>query len=99
MTETWTSEQFWQYAEGLTDSFVVEQLHDTMKERGLCIVPAQGASDPMEVRKHIAWLFQYVQGMHEHNWRDMKLRAERQLEQLSLACPGPAFPSTESGGK
>lgn len=56
---------------------------------------AQEAKGALEVRQHIAWLFQYVQGMNERNWHDMKLRAERQLEQLSLAFPGPSDTSTD----
>lgn len=39
------------------------------------------------VRQHIAWLEQFIGGMTDANWKDMKLRAERQLEQLSEALP------------
>ena len=37
------------------------------------------------VRQHIAWLEQFIGGMTDANWKDMRLRAERQLEQLSGA--------------
>lgn len=33
--------------------------------------------------QHIGWLKQFIAGMDESNWRDMKLRAERQLEELA----------------
>jgi len=32
------------------------------------------------VSQHIGWLKQYIQGMDETNWKDMRLRAERQLD-------------------
>lgn len=35
------------------------------------------------VNQHIGWLKQYVFGMDENNWRDMRDRAESQLKQLS----------------
>ena len=35
------------------------------------------------MRQHIAWLEQFIGGMTDANWKDMRLRAERQLEQLS----------------
>jgi hypothetical protein len=35
------------------------------------------------VNQHIGWLRQYITGMSPDNWRDMQVRAERQLEQLS----------------
>jgi hypothetical protein len=44
-----------------------------------------------EAQQHLGWLKQYVGLMSEDNWRDMKLRCERQLEALSVAlsaaCP------------
>jgi hypothetical protein len=44
-----------------------------------------------EAQQHLGWLKQYVGLMSEDNWRDMKLRCERQLEELSAAlsaaCP------------
>jgi hypothetical protein len=36
-------------------------------------------------REHIAWLKQYVLGMNENNWCDMRLRAIRQFEKLDAA--------------
>lgn len=50
------------------------------------------ASLDYELSQHIGWLKQYVQGMTEMNWRDLALRAERQLEELSEAL---ALPSAE----
>ncbi|HEY1980715.1 MAG TPA: hypothetical protein VGH13_11560 [Xanthobacteraceae bacterium] len=48
--------------------------------------PAQGKPDcGAEVQQHIGWIKLYVEGMTVDNWRDMKLRAERQLEKLSDA--------------
>lgn len=38
-----------------------------------------------EIRQHVGWLKQYVHGASQDNWRDMMLRAERQLEDLSAA--------------
>jgi hypothetical protein len=35
------------------------------------------------VNQHIGWLKQYIIGMGLGNWEGMRLRAERQLEQLS----------------
>jgi len=35
------------------------------------------------ITQHIAWLKQYIDGMNKSNWKDMRLRAERQLEQIS----------------
>lgn len=35
-----------------------------------------------EVSQHIGWLRQFIQGMTPENWRDMQLRADRQLDQL-----------------
>lgn len=34
------------------------------------------------VDQHIAWLAEYIGGVTELNWRDMRLRAIRQLEDL-----------------
>ncbi len=31
----WTPEQFWEYAEGLTDTFTCNEMHRTMADRGL----------------------------------------------------------------
>ncbi len=36
-------------------------------------------------KQHIGWLKQFVQGMTDANWKDMQLRAERQLETFSAA--------------
>lgn len=38
-----------------------------------------------EISQHVGWLKQYIDGMDETNWRDMRLHAERQLEKLSAA--------------
>lgn len=38
-----------------------------------------------EIQQHIGWLKMYVEGMSPENWRDMRLRCERQIEQLSAA--------------
>ncbi len=38
---------------------------------------------PDPISQHIGWLKQYIAGMTEANWADMRLRAERQLESLS----------------
>ena len=64
--------------------------------RGYCTEPGCPYSDPEimkardaaatpsnELNQHIAWLKQYVEGMTAANWQDMRLRAERQLEQIS----------------
>ena len=36
-----------------------------------------------ELSQHIGWLKQYVALMDETNWRDMRLRCERQLNEMS----------------
>jgi hypothetical protein len=41
------------------------------------------AATSSNLDQHIAWLKQYVEGMTAANWQDMRLRAERQLEQIS----------------
>jgi ribosomal protein S6 len=46
---------------------------------------AIACSQIAKVTQHIGWLKQYLSNMTEDNWRDMKLRAERQLEELSAA--------------
>jgi hypothetical protein len=43
----------------------------------------QPQEPPHPITQHLAWLKQYVEGMDESNWKDMRLRAERQLEQIS----------------
>ena len=35
------------------------------------------------VAQHIGWLKQFVTGMTADNWRDMRERCERQLNELS----------------
>jgi hypothetical protein len=35
-----------------------------------------------EVEQHLSWLHQYIAGMTDANWEDMRLRAERQLAEL-----------------
>lgn len=46
---------------------------------------ARGEEMTNEIDQHIAWLKQYIGGMSESNWKDMRLRADRQLEELSAA--------------
>jgi hypothetical protein len=36
-----------------------------------------------EIEQHLSWLHQYIAGMTDANWQDMRLRAERQLAELS----------------
>ena len=36
-----------------------------------------------KISQHIGWLKQYIEGMTAANWADMRLRADRQLAQLS----------------
>jgi hypothetical protein len=38
--------------------------------------------DENELRQHLSWLRTYVEEMTPDNWRDMKLRAERQLGKI-----------------
>ena len=42
--------------------------------------------DPLQrdelIRQHVGWLKIYMGNMTEANWRDMRLHAERQLEEL-----------------
>ena len=40
-------------------------------------------SQLVTVKQHVGWLKQFHLGTTEDNWRDMKLRAERQLIELS----------------
>lgn len=49
---------------------------------------AQGA---VEISQHIGWLKQYLAGMTEHNWRDMWMLAEWQLDALAAAQPPAAL--------
>ena len=44
---------------------------------------AAAATPGDEISQHIGWLKQYVEGMTAANWQDMRLRADRQLAQLS----------------
>jgi len=37
------------------------------------------------ISQHIGWLKQYIIGMTDANWADMRVRAERQLHELSAA--------------
>lgn len=39
----------------------------------------------VDIDQHIGWLRQLIQGMTPENWRDMQLRADRQLDQLERA--------------
>lgn len=38
-----------------------------------------------EIKQHLGWLRSYVEQMDANNWRDMRLRCEQQLTQLSTA--------------
>lgn len=53
-----------------------------------------------EASQHIGWLKQFIYGMTPENWRDMKLRAERQLDELSksVSLAGRAALTEETGG-
>lgn len=42
-------------------------------------------SAPDIMSQHIGWLRQYIVGMTEANWADMRMRAERQLHELAAA--------------
>lgn len=57
--------------------------------------PAVAGTPSDEISQHIGWLKQYVEGMTAANWQDMRLRADRQLAQLSkdLDARGPAQPA------
>lgn len=52
---------------------------------------AQRLPDRGIIDQHIGCLKQYVEGMTEANWRDMRLHAERQLERLCEDMPDPAY--------
>lgn len=43
-TKAWSPDQFWEYAEGLTDAFVRDQMRDTMAERGLAVTSTTRAT-------------------------------------------------------
>jgi hypothetical protein len=45
------------------------------------------AQGDVEISQHIGWLKQYLAGMTEHNWRDMRMLAGRQLDALAAAQP------------
>lgn len=47
------------------------------------VTPASAGADT--ISEHIGWLKQYIAGMNSENWEDMRLRAERQLHELSAA--------------
>lgn len=49
-----------------------------------------------EIDQHVAWLNQYIFGMNDDNWRDMKMRAERQITQLASAFSRPHQHTGES---
>lgn len=59
-------------------------------DRTFAALAAPVAPGGGEMSQHIGWLKQFVQGMDENNWRDMKLRAERQLEQIAAETRSPA---------
>lgn len=40
------------------------------------------------LQEHVGWLRLYVADMTEANWRDMKLRCERQLDELGKLVDG-----------
>ena len=44
----------------------------------------------------ISWLNQFVRGMTADNWRDMKLQAERQLDDLPAAVAAALSASAEA---
>lgn len=44
-------------------------------------------ADETKVRQHIGWLKIYLAEMSEENWRDLKLRCERQLDELGRQFP------------
>jgi len=41
MTDTWTAEQFWRYAEGLIGAHECGQMREEMALRGLCVMPME----------------------------------------------------------
>ncbi len=52
------------------------------KERMTMAEHGQGEK-AKEIRQHLGWLTQYAEMMDETNWRDMKLRIEKQLRELA----------------
>jgi hypothetical protein len=45
--------------------------------------------------QHIGWLRQYLEGMTDRNWVDMRARALRQLDELSKAINGQPLGDSE----
>ena len=51
-----------------------------------------------KISQHIGWLKQYVEGMTAANWQDMRLRADRQLAQLSKDLDARSVAQAAPGG-
>ena len=51
-----------------------------------------------KISRHIGWLKQYIEGMTAANWADMRLRAERQLAQLSKDLDARGVAQATPGG-
>ncbi len=59
----------------------LEQLRSRVAQ-ALRGVPASGVTEEEIVWQHIGWLKLYFAEMSQENWRDLKLRCERQLDEL-----------------
>ena len=74
------------------DEDVGEPLDDAIgyANKAIAALSALPAAQPDRViSQHIGWLKQYILSMTADNWIDMRLRAERQLEELSSAISRP----------
>src|SRR5881396_3881865 len=59
----------------------VEELNDEIERLSAQLASARKA---LEVApQHVGWMKQFILGMDESNWRDMQIRAVRQLDHLS----------------
>lgn len=50
-----------------------------------------------EVQQHINWIAGYIAVMDESNWRDIKLRCERQIDELKRDLAALASPERGEG--
>jgi len=84
----WTPEQFWEYAEGLIDAFVRDQLRETMAERGLCLRTAAPAE-----QEPVAWRYRHS-SHREWTYHDSKPSGPSihlfEVEPLYATPPAPS---------
>lgn len=67
------------------DRAIIRKIEDAI--RALAAHPP--AQEAGEIEVHVGWLKFYIERMDATNWKDMRLRAERQLESLATALSRP----------